>query len=325
MKEIDEKALTALMNYFKRRKYSKNTMIRWVETAKQFILFLEQNGRTIDDIGDLLNSEGKVVKKEEFGMREYLDTKTKFSASYMNNLCHAMKRMYKAWEKHFPIDNDDFPKVSGEPKRIVLEDSQLEAMMDMAQKMWLESVKKGSNDFTGFRDYCMIVLSIDCGMRRFQLSQLDCDSYDIEKNILTVPPAKGGRETKRVLSRTSRNVLLFYLQKRNQIDTKEKALFLKEHSNTRITPELMSDVLKKISKRAGVYVKGLGFHAPRRSKVKRLAESMREDETNDVMGWKKGSKMSHIYIHSDQSEVQRKATESDSFFKKMDKKNNIAK
>lgn len=321
MKEVNEKYLRTLQGYFKRSGYTKNTMKRWTEIAVQYISFLEQNGRTVDDIGDLLNSEGKVVKKEEFGMREFLDTKTRFSTGYMNYLCHAMKTIYEAWEKHFPIPNKKFPKVSGEPKRVVLREEQLGILIKTAQRMWLESVAKDDKDINGLRDYCMVLISVDCGARRYQINQLDCDSYDVEKNVLLVPPAKGGRKTERVLDATTRNALLFYLQKRRQIQTAEKAMFLKKRSTERITTELMSDAFRAISKRAGVYVKGLGFHAPRRGKTRRLAEGgLREDEINDVMGWKVGSRMSHVYINIDQDEVQRKAAEADKFFKKSDKK-----
>ncbi len=40
---------------------------------------------------------------------------------------------------------------------------------------------------------------------------------------------------------------------------------------------------------------------------------------NDVMGWKRGSKMSHIYGELDQTEIQNKATDADNIFKRRSK------
>lgn len=67
MRKQNEKALEQLMKYFYRKKYSNDTIKRWVVTAVEFIAFLEKYNKTVDDIGDLLNSEGKVVQKEPFG------------------------------------------------------------------------------------------------------------------------------------------------------------------------------------------------------------------------------------------------------------------
>lgn len=317
MKDVDEKALKNLERYFTRGAYSKVTLRRWMEIAKEYLIFLENNGKTVDDIGDLLNSEGKVVRREEFGMNEFLDTKTKFSARYMNYLCHAMKTVYEAWDKHFPIPNKKFPKMSTEPRRVLLKKEQMLKMAGVAKQMWLESIKKNPGDIQGLRDYCMVLINIECGARRYQISLLDCDFYDMKKNVLFIPLAKGGRDTYRNLSSVVRDVLLFYLQKRGGIKTSTKAMFLLKNNEKRITPEVMSYRFQKISKRAGVYVRGVGFHAPRRDKTKRLADGgLREDEINDAMGWKKGSKMSHIYINLDQEEVQRKAFEADTIFKR---------
>lgn len=316
MIEANKKALNSLLKYFSRRKYKKMTVDRWTQIAVEFLVFLEKNGKTIDDIGDLLNSEGKVVKKEDFGVKDYIDTKTKYSARYLNYLHHVLKRFYKAWEKHFPIDNEEFPKVSGEPKRLKLTTEQLLKVADAAKTMWLEDVTKHPNSITGLRDYAMILVSIDSGARRIQISEINVNDYDLMKGILFIPAAKGGRDTYRPSSKVVRDVLIFYLKKREKLQTKEKAMFLLNNNEERITVSSMSEIIQSITKRAGVYQRGIGFHAPRRGKSLRLKKAgLSEEEINDVMGWKPGSKMSHIYGELDHAEVQQKAADADTILK----------
>lgn len=312
MIDANKKALNSLLKYFQRRKYTKMTVNRWTQTAMEYLVFLEKNGKSIDDIGDLLNSEGRVVKKEDYGVKEFLDTKTRYSARYLNYLCHVLKRLYKAWEKHFPIDDDDFPKVSGEPKRLMLTDEQLLKLADAAKTMWLEEVGKHKDGFTGLRDYAMVLISIDCGARRIQISELNVGDYDSKKETLFIPAAKGGRETYRPLSKVTRDVLVFYLKKREMLPTKEKAMFLLDNNEHRIMTSSMTVRFRTVAKRAGVYQKGIGFHASRRGKSLRLKQGkLSEEEINDVFGWKIGSKMSHIYGELDQTKVQQKASKVD--------------
>lgn len=321
VKEADEKALKTLQKYCSRRKYTKNTVDRWMEIATEYLLFLEGNDRTVDDVGDLLNSEGKVVRREEFGVKEFLDTKTAFSARYLNYLCHVLKRLYTAWEKNFPIPSEEFPKVSKEPVRLVLTSEQMLKMAEGAKQMWLERVAKNLDDLCGLRDYCMVLISIDCGARRYQISQLNVEHFDEKKGTLFVPSAKGGRDTIRVLSKMTRSALVYYMKKRSRLQITEKALFLLDNNRGRISLARMSAQFVRISKRVGVYQKGVGFHSARRGKTIRLAEGgLREDEINDVMGWKTGSRMSHTYITMDQSVVQEKAAKVDTLLEKSSKK-----
>lgn len=316
MKEIDKKALDELLKYFKRRKYTSETVKRWVLIAIEYLVFLEAKGRTIDDIGDLLNSEGKVVQHEPFGVKDFLDIKAEYKATYLNYLCRVLKRFYIAWDKHFPIPDEDFPRVKKEPTRVLLTTDQVLQMVRTARQIWIKRVKADPNDIVGIRDYTLILLGVDCGARRYQLNRLDCGFYDFGKKILFIPSAKGGRDTTRLLSKSVANVLEYYLAKRKIVFPKQKAMFLAQ-DGTRMGLSSMSDQFAMIREAAGVHVKGAGFHSLRRAKVLRMKKAkLTEEEMNDVMGWKRGSMMSHIYGELDSSEVQKKATDLDTIFDK---------
>ena len=319
MKEINKKALDELLKYFKRKKYTHETVKRWTLIAIEYLVFIEAKGRTIDDIGDLLNSEGRVVRHEPVGVKDFLDIKSDYEASYLNYLCRVLKRFYTAWEKHFPIPDEDFPKAKKEPTRVLLTTVQVLQMARTARQIWLKRVRTDPDDITGLRDYTLILLGVDCGARRYQLSRMDCRFYDFEKKILFIPAAKGGRDTSRVLSRSVADVLEYYLAKRKMAFPKQRAMFLSQ-DGTRMGLSSMSDQFAMIREAAGVHVKGAGFHSLRRAKVLRMKEAkLTEEEMNDVMGWKRGSRMSHIYGELDSSEVQKKATDLDTIFNKKDK------
>jgi integrase len=320
VKECDEKALKDLLRYFERKKYSMDTKQRWREIAVDFINFLEKNGRTVDDVGDLLNSEGKVVARESFGAKEYLDTKTRYEASYLNYLCNVLKRFYIGWEKHFPIPNEEFPKGKGEPNRPMLSSEQLLSIAREAKKLWLERTGIDPNDMIGLRDYSMILISLDCGARRIQIRNLNVEHFDGGKGLLLIPSAKGGRNTERVLSEVTKNVLAYYVEKRKLIETKENAMFIMS-DGARVSSSAMNERFREIRIRAGILEKGIGFHAPRRGKTWRLKKGgLTEEEINDAMGWKIGSRMSHIYGQLSQAEVQQKAASVDTFLQGVDEK-----
>ena len=147
------------------------------------------------------------------------------------------------------------------------------------------------------------------------MCNLNVDGHNDEKGTLFVPAAKGGRDTVRVLCETTKNALRFYLVKRKEMETKTNAMFLK-NTKVRISKSMLSERLVFILKKAEVYEKGCGYHSFRRAKVWRLKKAgFTEEEINDIMGWKRGSKMSHIYGELDQTEVQMKAADADDIFK----------
>lgn len=193
---------------------------------------------------------------------------------------------------------------------------QILKIKETARKIWVERDRKHPGDIIGLRDYCIILIAIDCGPRRIQICKLNVDDYNDLDGTLFVPRAKGGRDTVRALSDTTKNALRYYIVKRKQMDTNEKAMFLKE-TNKRVTTSMSSAMLVRVMKIAGIYVKGFGFHSFRRAKVWRLKKKgFSEEKINDILGWKIGSKMSHIYGALDQKEVQQEAADADDIFKR---------
>lgn len=311
MDKKNERALRELERYFLRKKFEDTTTKRWLQIAREFLIFLEEHGRTIEDLGNTLNDAGKITRKEKFGISDFIESKIDYDASYLAYLCRTIRRFYKAWEKNYPLESEDFPKIKKAPKRITFTTTELLQLIDTAEEVW-----KDRNDYIGFRDYIMVLINADTGARRQQIRMLDIEHFKPSKKTLFIPLAKGGRETTRILSDIAVGPLIQYIEERKKIETDCEALFL-DHSGKRIGPTAMSERFRELREKAGIDKKGAGFHAPRRAKTLRLKKGkLTREEINDAMGWKEGSQMSHIYGTLDQEEVQKKAHEADKIFKK---------
>jgi len=290
MDSKDERALRELERYFLRKKFEPTTIRRWMQIAKELLIFLEGHGRTVEDLGNTLNDAGKLIKKEKFGISDFIESKIEYDASYLAYLCRTIRRFYKAWEKNYPLETGDFPKSKKPPKRIMFTTTETLSLVDTAEEVWKER-----NDYIGLRDYVMILINADTGARRQQIRMLDIDHFNSSKNTLFIPLAKGGRDTTRILSDIVTGPLTQYLKVRKEIETDCDALFL-DHSGKRIGPTAMSERFRELREKAGIDKKGGGFHAPRRGKTLRLKKgNLTEEEINDAMGWVEKSRMSHFY------------------------------
>lgn len=313
MDKKDEHAFRDLKRYFLRKKFENTTTKRWLQIAREFLVFLEEHGKTVDNLGNTLNDAGKTIKKEQFGISDFIESKIAYDASYLAYLCRTIRRFYKVWEKNYPLETEDYPKAKKAPKRIILTTTELLLLIDTAEEAWKER-----EDYIGFRDYIIILISADTGARRQQIRMLDVEHFNSSKKTLFIPLAKGGRDTTRLLSDIVVGPLTQYVKVRKEMESDCNALFL-DHSRKRMGPTAMSERLRELRKKAGIDKKGAGFHAPRRGKTLRLKKGkLTEEEINDAMGWKEGSKMSHIYGALDQEEVQKKAYDADKMFKKDD-------
>ena len=311
MDKKDERAQRELERYFLRKKFEPTTIRRWMQIARELLIFLEEHSRTIADLGNILNDAGKIIKKEKFGISDFIESKIEYDAGYLAYLCRTIRRFYKAWEKNYPLESEDFPKSKKAPKRLMFTTTELLSLIDTAEEVWKER-----GDYIGFRDYIMILINADTGARRQQIRMLDIEHFKPSKKTLFIPLAKGGRDTTRILSDIAVEPLTQYIEERKKIESDCEAMFL-DHSGKRIGPTAMSERFWKIREKAGIDKKGAGFHAPRRGKTLRLKKGkLTEEEINDAMGWKEGSRMSHIYGALDQEEVQKKAHEADKMFKK---------
>ena len=110
------------------------------------------------------------------------------------------------------------------------------------------------------RDYCMVVLFLNCGMRLSELVGMDLEDIDLEQRQIRLF-GKGHKERMVYLNDACIEALHLYLQKRNTLEglnPKEKAVFVTRRRKDRISNRRVEQLVTGAMKAAGL--KGFSTH-----------------------------------------------------------------
>lgn len=171
------------------------------------------------------------------------------------------------------------------------------------------------------RDYCMVTLFLNCGMRLAELRGIDID--DIHDTILTVI-GKGNKERTIYLNDACLQAIDEWLPIRETIKPKlghEKALFLSKRG-TRISDDMIQISIKKLMAEAGIDTKVYSVHKLRHTAATLMYKYGKVDIRNLqlILGHKSVS-TTQIYTHVDDEQLQ-KAIDSNPLAKFDPDKNN---
>lgn len=108
------------------------------------------------------------------------------------------------------------------------------------------------------RDYCMITLFLNCGMRLSELCGLDLGDFSFENGTLRLF-GKGAKERIVYINSACVDALKAYLPLRIAVQTEEKALFL-SNRNTRISKRRTQEIVEESLKKAGLSNLGITTH-----------------------------------------------------------------
>ncbi|MBC7087298.1 MAG: tyrosine recombinase XerC [Tissierellales bacterium] len=211
---------------------SPNTVKEYFYDLRVFFKFLkirynliENNVENIEfeDI-DISNIDIDIIKKvniqDLYAFMSFLDKQKENSNSTRSRKVASLRSFFKYLadkvnliEKN-PAAQLEFPKT----------DSRHPIYLTLDQSLnLLNTVTKNNNDFFRKRDFCIITLFLNCGLRLSELANIDIDSFN-GKDTLTVI-GKGNKERTVFLNESCINSIQEYLQVR-PIVTNEKALFL---------------------------------------------------------------------------------------------------
>lgn len=144
-----------------------------------------------------------------------------------------------------PIEQLELPKLPKTlPKYLTLSD---------AQKL-LAAVESANYE----RDYCMITLFLNCGMRLSELCGLNTDDISFENGTMRLF-GKGSKERIVYMNDACVEALKAYLPRRNAVQTTDKALFL-SNRNTRISRRMTQYIVEESLKKAGLGNLGITTH-----------------------------------------------------------------
>lgn len=143
-----------------------------------------------------------------------------------------------------PMKNLDTPKIKKSlPKYLTLEEAQR-----------LLSVIDGKNKE---RDYCIITLFLNCGMRLAELVSIDYN--DIRSDNTLIITGKGNKERTVYLNQACIDAIAAYRKVRPNDGVKDRALFLSAR-NQRINPRTVEIMVNGYLEKAGLGGRGLSVH-----------------------------------------------------------------
>lgn len=193
-----------------------------------------------------------------------------------------------------PIENLELPRSEKSlPKYLTL---------DEAQKL-LRSIETNHTP----RDYCIITLFLNCGMRLSELCGIDIEDINLENRTVRLF-GKGRKERIVALNDACIAALQAYLPYRNDTGTQCNALFFSAKKN-RISTRRVEEIVEECLKKAGLSNLGISTH-----KLRHTAATLMYQNGVDTLLLKEvlgheSTATTEIYTHINSANV-RKAIES---------------
>lgn len=196
--------------------------------------------------------------------------------------------------KSNPIENLELPRAEKSlPKYLTLQE---------AQKL-LRSIETRNTE----RDYCIITLFLNCGMRLSELCGIDLDDINLDSRTIRLF-GKGRKERIVALNDACVAAIQAYLPYRNKTETVTDAMFLSTRK-TRITNRRVEQIIEECLAKAGLSNLGISTH-----KLRHTAATLMYQNGVDTLLLKEvlgheSTATTEIYTHINSANV-RKAIES---------------
>jgi len=170
--------------------------------------------------------------------------------------------------------------------------------VDEAVKL-LETVKADTESKTRIRDYAIITLFLNTGMRLSELVGLNIESFDSELTFVKVL-GKGNKERVIYLNKAAQNAVIEYLRVRldpKYISSSSHALFISGREQ-RISNKTVQYIVYKYLKLAGFGSRGLSVHKLRHTAATLMYQSGKVDirVLKEVLGHEQLN-TTQIYTH----------------------------
>lgn len=253
------------------------------------------------DISDItVNDINKVTSDDLLVFLIFLGREKKQSNSTRARHIASLKSFFKYChsKKHLIDENPAYdietPKIGKRlPKYLTLEQSQ-----DL-----LKAAYESPSEYNE-RDYCMLTLFLNCGLRLAELRGIDLDH--IYGTTLTVI-GKGNKERTIYLNQACLDSIAEWLPKRAQINIKpqaQKAMFVSKRG-TRISDDMIQIIIKKLLLQAGIDTRVYSVHKLRHTAATLMYKYGHVDIRNLqlILGHQSVS-TTQIYTHVDEQQLQ---------------------
>ena len=226
----------------------------------------------------------------------YTRNERKNNSSTRNRKLSAIKSFFRHMhnKKHY-IDRNPTADIDGIQKSKTLSKY---LTVDEAVRL-LEAVNSDTESKTRQRDYSIIALFLNTGMRLSELVGLNVESFDPEITFVKVL-GKGSKERIIYLNNAARDAVISYLRQRLDprfIHTSDHAFFLSARQQ-RISPKTIQWMVNKYLDLAGLGSKGYSVHKLRHTAATLMYQSGKVDirVLKDILGHEQLN-TTQIYTH----------------------------
>ena len=130
--------------------------------------------------------------------------------------------------------------------------------LNLNESMDLLETKADSENPAEIRDYCILTLFLNCGLRLGELVALNLSSLDMQEEKMRIM-GKGSKERMIYLNPACMTALEEYLTIRREMDAPDPALFL-SNQKKRISRRRVQKIVEDSLKEAGLAGRGLSTH-----------------------------------------------------------------
>jgi site-specific recombinase XerD len=248
-------------------------------------------------ISDLTMSDvAKIDTQMIVNFIAYTRNERKNNSSTRNRKLSAIKSFFRHMhnKKHY-IDRNPAADIDGIQKSKTLSKY---LTVDEAVRL-LEAVSSDTGSKTRQRDYSIIALFLNTGMRLSELVGLNVESFDPEITFVKVL-GKGSKERIIYLNNAARDAVISYLRQRLDprfIHTSDHAFFLSARQQ-RISPKTVQWMVNKYLDMAGLGAKGYSVHKLRHTAATLMYQSGKVDirVLKDILGHEQLN-TTQIYTH----------------------------
>lgn len=261
--EENPKFLNDFLNYCIAIKNFSNDYIANINsTCKQFLFFINNlNTNQFSNINEMdINCIRKLSKEEIYEFVYYLGEKNYKPDSILTKIHELQSFLNYLYESNYHL----FQNPTKELKSLNLKrnkDKKIPNVLSVDECKILLKSTLNSKDKNNIRDYTILTLFLNTGIRLSELISIDINKIDfIDKKIIVF--GKGKKERTIYLTNSSIDSLKKYLKVRGEEKHQEKALFI-SNKNNRMSSCTVENVLKKRLQEANINFEKYSIHSLR--------------------------------------------------------------
>ena len=285
---------------------SDNTVCEYLSDLRMFFRYLIATERHIDpnseefceiDIRGITVADlEKVTAETIYRFLFYVDQQRGNGTAAKSRKLSALRSFFKyLYAKKHAISHDPTSDIDGPKKR-----TSLPKFLNLEEsRRLLAAVENDLASKSRVRDYAIITLFLNCGMRVSELVGINLSDLDPELTSLRVT-GKGSKQRMIYLNEACRNALRAYLAERRELDPKKNdtdALFLSSRVQ-RISVKTVQWMVYRYLDAAGLSNRGLSVHKLRHTAATLMYQTGKVDirVLKDVLGHEQLN-TTQIYTH----------------------------